>query len=108
MVESVSAISDEGTARKRPAAARASAVSLPSFACRYSTGIRVEPAPVAVDRLPHRPRVRREEERRQVDAVRGERELGAHRGPVGQVWRGLEPLHLPESDGAGRETGPRQ
>ena len=32
----------------------------------------------------------REEERRQVDSATGQRELGAHRPPVGQVRRGLD------------------
>ena len=63
---------------------------------------------MAVDRLPHGSRMRCEEKRRQVDSVAGERELGAHRGPVGQVGRSLDAFDLPQRHGAGGEARPRQ
>ena len=71
-------------------------------------GIRIESAPVPVDRVAHRPRVRREEKRREVDSVAGERELVAHRRPVGEVGRCLDPFDLPQRDGSGGDARPRE
>ena len=45
----------------------------------------VEQRAMVLDRRAHRPRMRREEERRELSDARVERELGAHAGPGREV-----------------------
>ena len=70
--------------------------------------VRVEPAAVTIDRFPHWSRVRSKEKRGQVDAIGGERELGSHRPPVGQIRCRIGTLDLPERHRACRQPGARE
>ena len=68
--------------------------------------VRVEPLPVRCDRVPHRARVRREQEGREVDRRGIERELRPHRAPVAEVGRRLRGLGArTERERAGGQTG---
>ena len=61
-----------------------------------------------LDRLPHRPRMRREEERGEVDPICRQRKLSSHSSPVGEVGRSLGALDPAQSDRAGGEASPCQ
>ena len=65
----------------------------------------VEPTPVPLDRLPHRSRMRGEQERGKVHSVRVERELGAHSRPVAEIGRRLGLLRPAERDRPCHEPG---
>ena len=104
----MSATSDAGAPRKRPAASRAARAQLVAATVQVLDRVRVEPRAVSGDRVTHEPRVRREQEGRQVDAAPIERELRPHRAPVAQIGGRFGELGLPDRERAGDEAGTRE
>ena len=107
----MSATSDAGAPRKRPAASRAAALETVARAVQVLDRVRVEPSPVSSDGFRDRPRVRGEQEGGEVDPAAIELELRPHRAPVAQVGRSrarLGELRPADRKSAGRETGSRK
>ena len=104
----MSATSDAGAPRKRPAASRAAARQTVTRAVQVLDGVQIEPEPVSVDRVPHGPRVRSEQEGREVDSVGIERKLRPHRAPVTEIGSRFRELGSTECKCPNSEPSPRE